>query len=117
MLLGVLKRLLVAFVLAAFLGAGFVQAMPTLQAPAAQDDIFPMTMADGGHGMPMNSPCKGKVPDCYGSMGCIFMVALPTTVTLSETALSWSRVTYPMLIGTRPGRSVEPAVGPPIRAA
>ena len=118
MLLGVLKRLLVVFVLSAFLGAGFVQAMPTLQiAAAAQDEMSATTMADGGPGMPMNSPCKGKVPNCYGSMGCLFMVALPTAVTLSETTLSWSRVTYPMVVGTRPGRSVEPAIGPPIRAA
>lgn len=109
------------FVIGAFLGTGFMQPTLTAQSASASDAMSGMIMADSSPSLPTDMPCKGKgkgkVPDCFSSMGCIFMLALPTTFTPSETMLPWSLVSYADAIDTRGGRSVEPDIGPPIRLA
>lgn len=97
------------FVLGAFLCAGLGQW--TMSADAAPMAGLTMTMDSGG-GMPM--PCKSSLPNCVSDIGCIFMVALPAAFVPTMTQLTWSRLTYQNTISVLAGRSLEPAIGPPI---
>jgi hypothetical protein len=99
-------------VLGAFLCVGLGQSMPSADA-APTGDGMTMDMGDGGT-MPM--PCKGKIPDCYSGIGCIFMVALPPAYTPTATPLAWSRIVYASVTASRAGTSLEPDLGPPIHA-
>ena len=72
-----------------------------------------MDMGDTGS-MPM--PCKSKLPNCFSSIGCIFMVALPPAYTPTATQLTWLRVVYTSVTSSQAGMSLEPDLGPPIHA-
>lgn len=63
-------------------------------------------------GMPM--PCKSNIPNCFSSIGCVFMVALPPAYTPTETQLTWSRIVYSSVASSQKGMSLEPDIGPPI---
>jgi len=103
-----IRRIGMVVVLGAFLGAGFVQAIP----PAMQMSSD-MTMVDHDSGdKPM--PCKGMVPVCMTDIGCIFMVGLPVSHTAIATVLSWSRVDYGAFTQQGEGLSHQPDLGPPI---
>ena len=113
---GPLRRVFMLIVLGAFLCVGLGQPMPSAGAgPTGSMAGMSMTidMGDGGT-MPM--PCKGKIPNCYSSTGCIFMVALPPAYTPTATQLVWSRVVYPGVASSHAGLSLEPDLGPPIHA-
>ncbi len=74
---GLLRRVFMLIVLGAFLCVGLGQPMPSADAnPTGDMAGMSMTM-DMSHDGNMPMPCKGKIPDCYSSMGCIFMAALP----------------------------------------
>ena len=72
-----------------------------------------MDMGDSGS-MPM--PCKSNLPNCFSSIGCIFMVAIPPAYTPTATPLTWSRVVYASVSSSQVGMSLEPDLGPPIHA-
>ena len=116
MLFGSLRRVFMLIVLGAFLCVGLGQALPSADTtPTGGIAERSMTMAMGGGGTtPM--PCKGKIPDCYSSMGCIFMAALPPTYTPTAAQPVWSRVVYPSVASWHSGLSLEPDLGPPIHA-
>lgn len=115
-----LRRVFMLIVLGAFMCVGIGQPMPFAQAtPTSDMPGMSMTM-DMGDGsampMPMPMPCKGKIPNCYSSMGCIFMVALPPAYTPTATQLAWSRVVYASVASRHAGLSLQPDLGPPIHA-
>ena len=113
---GPLRRVFMLIVLGSFLCIGLGQPMPSADA-APMGDMSGMSMTMGmGDGGTMPMPCKGKIPDCYSSMGCIFMVALPPGYTPTATQLVWSRVVYPGVASSHAGLSFEPDLGPPIHA-
>ena len=100
------------FVLGAYLCVGLGQPVPSAYAANTGMSVT-MDMADGGT-MPM--PCKAKIPDCYSSIGCIFMVALPLAYIPTATPTAWSRIVYASVTVARAGTSLEPDLGPPIHA-
>lgn len=100
------------FVLGTFVCAGLGQPMPTADAaPAGGMAGMSVAMGDTGS-MPM--PCKSTLPDCFSSIGCIFMVALPPAYTPVATHLIWSRIVYASVSASPTGMSLEPDLGPPI---
>ena len=111
---GAIKRWFMLFVLAAFLCVGLGQPMPSADAATTGDGMS--MMMDMGDGSTMPMPCKGKIPDCFSSVGCIFMVALPPAHTSTATLLVWSRVVYPSATSSHAGTLLEPDLGPPIQA-
>ena len=63
-------------------------------------------------------PCKHTAPTCITDLGCVFLVGLPTIpdpTLLTLTALS--SVRYPGSPDALQGRSIKPAIGPPISRA
>ena len=100
------------FVLGAFMCAGLGQPVPAADAAPAGDMAgMPMAMGDTGS-VPM--PCKGNLPNCFSSGGCIFMVALPPAYTPIATQFTWSRIVYASASASPAGMSLEPDIGPPI---
>lgn len=116
MLIGLLRRVLMLVVLGAFLCVGLGQPVPSLDAAPTGDMAGMSVVMDMGDGSTMPMPCKGKIPNCYSSMGCIFMVAFPPGYTPTATQLVWSRVVYPGTVTWHAGLSLEPDLGPPIHA-
>mgnify|MGYP000273470758 CR=1 FL=1 len=113
---GPLRRVFMLIVLGAFLCVGLGQPTPSVDATPTGDMAgmsMTMDMSDSGT-MPV--PCKGKIPNCYSSMGCIFLVAIPPAYTPTATQLAWSRVAYPSVASSHAGLSLEPDLGPPIHA-
>ena len=108
---GPIKRWFMLFVLGAFLCAGLVQPMPTADA-APMGGMSMATDTGNTGGMPM--PCKSNLPNCFSSIGCIFMVALPPAYASTSTQLAWSRIVYASVTASRVGTSLQPDLGPPI---
>jgi len=113
-----LRRIVSLLIVTAYLAAGMIQAPAMAVHPAmanAAMDGMAMTGTvpqDGGnHGM----PCKGSLPGCVTELGCMFMVGLAAPPELGLLAApAWSPVAYPPLHETFGGRSIKPALGPPI---
>ena len=113
---GPIRRLFMFLVLGAFLCAG-------LTLPASTADAIPMDgmiamsasmdMGDAGNA-PM--PCKSTLPNCFSSIGCIFMVALPPAYTPTSSPVAWSAVVYASFTAPLAGMSRKPDLGPPIHA-
>ena len=107
------QRLLALLIVAVYFGATVIQAAAMTPAPVAPMADGMMHQSDGSSD-PM--PCQGKkIPPCVSDFGCVFLVSLPALPTLGfSTATEWSVVAYG---GTSPslhGRSIKPALGPPI---
>ena len=101
-------------VLSAFLCAGLGQTMPTAAATPTGGMIGMSTAMDMGDTSSMPMPCKSKLPYCFSSIGCIFMVALLPAYAPAATPLAWSRIVYSSVNASRVGTSLEPDLGPPI---
>jgi hypothetical protein len=62
-------------------------------------------------------PCKGMLPGCVTDLGCIFLVSLPAPDPTLVTVTAWSSVIYTGSSELLRGRSIKPALGPPISLA
>jgi hypothetical protein len=104
-----IRRLVVALSLLAFVGAGLVSPMA-----AAQPDKQ-MSMENTSDGsMPC---CPEKALSCITDVGCAFLVGLPLSPSLTSTILSWSPLAYAITHDGGEGLSLQPALGPPILPA
>jgi hypothetical protein len=57
------------------------------------------------------------VPGCVTDLGCIFLMSLAAPDLTLVTVTAWSSVTYPGLDQALRGRTIKPALGPPISLA
>src|SRR5438445_12785772 len=62
-------------------------------------------------------PCKGMLPGCVTDLGCIFLLSLPAPNVTLFTVTAWLSVIYDNASEALPGRTVKPALGPPISLA
>jgi hypothetical protein len=62
-------------------------------------------------------PCKGKKRGCVSDLGCIFLVSLPAPDLTLVTVTAWSFVSYDYAFQGLRGRTIKPALGPPIPLA
>jgi hypothetical protein len=123
MMSGILRRMVVALSLLAFLSGMTVQAIPSAQAlnlsiaerAAKADPECPrMAMEHHGDSMPVPLPCKGVMLDCVKQMGCLGTPALPDRSAAVSAPVSYSFVAYWAPCPALSGQDVEPDLFPPI---
>ena len=112
-----LYRILALLFAAAYIGATMLQAGPTYVASAdmSGSSINGMMHEQDGPGHKM--PCKGMLPNCVTDIGCIFLVSVPAPDLRLVTATTWSSVIYDSAPEELGGRTIKPALGPPISLA
>jgi hypothetical protein len=112
-----LRRILVLLIVTAYVGATVFQVAPVFAASAATGcaAMIGMMHEDPGQGEKM--PCKGMPPGCITDIGCIFLVSVPTPNLTLVTMTTWSSVIYDNASDALRGRTIKPALGPPISLA
>src|SRR5262249_1337249 len=117
MLMKLLRQVLALLIVTAYIGATIVQAAPsyagTMHRAAMNHAAMGGMMHD--HDNPGDKiPCKGMLPGCVSDLGCIFLVSLPARDLTFATVTAWSSVTYDHPFQGLHGRTIKPALGPPI---
>jgi hypothetical protein len=109
-----LTRILALLVAAAYLGATMLVIVPSgiNTSSAAINDRMHEQDSPGDR-----MPCKGMPPGCVTDLGCIFLVSVPTPDLKLYTTTSWSWVIYDSVSEALRGRTIKPALGPPISLA
>jgi hypothetical protein len=117
MLVKLLRRILALLIVTAYVGATMLQVAPTYAANAdmSSSSINGIMHEHDGSGDKM--PCKGMLPNCVTDIGCIFLVSVPTPNLTLFTTTTWSSVTYDNVSEALRGRTIKPALGPPISLA
>jgi hypothetical protein len=109
-----LRRILALLIVTAYVGATVFQAAPVFAAGTdmSRSSMNGMMHEHDGPGDKM--PCKGMLPNCVTDIGCIFLVSLPTPDPNLFTVTTWSSVIYDNASEALRGRTIKPAIGPPI---
>ena len=118
-----LRRLVVALSVLAFVSGMTVQAVPsagalgisTAAADAKEDPEYPR-MAIGHHnqGMPVPAPCKGIMLDCVKQMGCLGTPALLEYSNTIGVPIAYATVVYSSSSPSWLGLGIKPDLFPPI---
>ncbi len=109
-----LRRLFALLIACAYLSVMLVAAMPIASAAAVEMGSGMMHQQGGtGNGM----PCKGKMAICATELGCVSMVSLPAPDLTASASIAWSPVAYSGSLDPLRGRTIRPALGPPISRA
>ena len=104
-----LRHFVVLLIATAYIGAASFSPPVYAEAP---DMNSSMTHEHDGPCHKM--PCKGMQDGCFSELGCIFLVSVPTPDVSLFTTTNWSSVSYIDLPEALRGRTIEPALGPPI---
>jgi len=111
----VLRRIAALLILTAYVSAVMVQLVPLAHAMSGN---MSSGMAHHQEAPTDKMPCKGAVSPCITDLGCVFLVGLPTIIDPTLLTLTaWSSVSYHGSPDALHGRSVKPAIGPPISRA
>jgi hypothetical protein len=111
-----LRRILALFIVTAYVGAT-LQALPSYAASADMSQVAVGGMMQHPDNPGDKTPCKGMLPGCVSDIGCIFLVSLPAPNAALFTLTAWSSVIYPASDQWLRGRTIKPALGPPISLA
>lgn len=115
-----LRQILTLVIVTAYIGATLLQAAPSYADTMNHAAMDHMAMSGMTHDEDQRGdkmPCKGMLPGCVSDIGCIFLVSLPAPDLTFITVTAWSSVSYdPASRGLR-GRTIKPALGPPIPLA
>ena len=123
MLVKLLRQILALLIVTAYIGATMLPAAPGHAANAAMNHAAMRGMMhhqdhqDHQDHPGDKMPCKGMLPGCITDLGCIFLVSLPAPDLAFATVTAWSSVTYDNASHGLHGRTIKPALGPPIRVA
>ena len=112
-----LRQILALLIVTAYVGATVFQVGPVF---AAGTDMSRSSMNGMVHEQDSpgdKMPCKGMLPGCVTDLGCIFLVSLPAPNVAHFTVTAWSSVIYAGSSQSLCGRSIKPALGPPISRA
>ena len=112
-----LRRILTLLIVTAYVGATMFQVAPTY---AANTDTSSAAMTGMMHDQDSphdKMPCKGMLPGCVTDIGCIFLVSLPAPDLTLVAVTVWSSVMYDNASEGLRGRTIKPALGPPISLA
>ena len=119
MLGAVLHRLVVLLTVIAFVGGMTLQLMPPKEAFAASraagsdcPHMAAMQAKDMGTAPAM--PRKGIDPECVKQMKCLGTAGLPLPQLTASAVFAYSKVAYWLLASFPGGRSIKPALLPPI---
>jgi hypothetical protein len=112
-----LRRILALLIVTAYVGATVFQAAPFFAAgtDTSRSSMNGMMHEHDGPGDKM--PCKGMLPNCVTDIGCIFLVTVTTPDLNFFTTTTWSSVIYDNASKALRGRTIKPALGPPISLA
>ena len=112
-----LRRILILLIVTAYVGATMLQVVPVYAADADMSRSSMNGMMHEHDGQTDKMPCKGMLPGCVTDLGCIFLVSLPAPNVTLFTVTAWSSVIYDKASDALPGRTIKPALGPPISPA
>jgi hypothetical protein len=112
-----LRRILTLLIVTAYVGATVLQVAPTYAAHADMSSAAMNGMMHEQDSPDDKMPCKGMLPGCVTDLGCIFLVSLPAPNVTLFTVTAWSSVIYPASDQSLRGRTIKPALGPPISLA
>jgi hypothetical protein len=117
MSVNVLRRILALLIVTAYVGATMFQVAPVYASDANMGSSSMNGMMHEQDGQSDKMPCKGVLPGCVTDLGCIFLVSLPAPTVAPFTVTAWSSVIYAGSSQALRGRSIQPALGPPISLA
>jgi hypothetical protein len=113
-----LQQILTLLIVTAYIGATMLPAAPGHAANARMNHAaMGGRMQDHQNPGDDNMPCKGMLPGCITDLGCIFLVSLPAPDLRLVGVTAWSSVSYDNASQGLHGRTIKPALGPPIRIA
>ena len=112
-----LRQILTLLIVTAYIGATMVSAAPSFAAGTQMHHAAMGGMMHDQKSPHDKMPCKGMLPGCITDLGCIFLVSLPAPDLAFTTVTAWSSVTYDNASHGLHGRTIKPALGPPIRFA
>ena len=112
-----LRRILVLLIVTAYVGATVFQVAPVFAASPETGSAAMNGMMHEQDGQGDKMPCKGMLPGCISDIGCIFLVSIPTPDLTLVTTTTWSSVIYGNASDALRGRTIKPALGPPISLA
>jgi hypothetical protein len=110
-----LRQILTLLIVTAYIGARLLPAAPSHAANAGMNHAG--MMHDHQNPGDNKMPCKGMLPGCVTDVGCIFFVTLPPPGLTVLSVTAWSSVSYDNASQGIHGRTIKPALGPPIRFA
>src|SRR5947209_4179175 len=117
-MLVLLRRLLVALTVVAFVGGMTLQASPSAAALGlpgnSQADMGCPQMATHQPAEQKPIPNRGMDSDCVKQMGCLGTPSLPTRSDEPAVPVTFSRIIYSLASRRQAGSSVEPELLPPI---
>src|SRR5215471_11144747 len=122
MMSGILRHLVVALSLLAFVSGMTVQAIPSAQALGlsmaervvkADPECPRMAMEHHSDPMSIPLPCKGIMLDCVKQMGCLGTPALPDRSVAVGVPVEYSFVSYWATHPALSSREIEPDLFPP----
>jgi hypothetical protein len=113
-----LRQILALLIMTAYVGVTVFQVAPVYPANGDMNSSSSMNgMMHEQTGQSDKMPCKGMLPNCVTDLGCIFLLSLPAAPELNVfTRTAWLSVVYPGSSHLH-GRTIEPALGPPIPLA
>jgi hypothetical protein len=118
MLLAAFRRLVVILTVIAFVGGMTLQLMPPKGAFAASRAAVPdcphMAAMQADMGSAPATPCKGMDPECVKQMGCLGIASLPLPQPALPVVFAYHKVAWWLAASSPSGRSIKPALSPPI---
>ena len=112
-----LRQILTLVIVTAYIGATLLQGGPGYAATSQMNHAAMGGMMHGQDSPGDKMPCKGMLPGCITDLGCIFLVSLPSPDLTLVTVTAWSFVRYDHTSQGLHGRTIKPALGPPIPLA
>ena len=112
-----LRRIFALLIVTAYIGATVHQVAPTYAANSHTSGSSMACMMHEPDGQTDKMPCKGMLPNCMTDIGCIFLLTMPAPDPDLFTRTSWAAVIYDTASDALRGRTIKPALGPPISLA
>jgi hypothetical protein len=113
-----LRQILTLLIVTAYIGATMLQAAPGYAATVeTRHAAMGGMMHDHQNPGDDKMPCKGMLPGCISDLGCIFLVSLPAPHLAFVGVTAWLSVSYDNASPGLHGRTIKPALGPPIPLA
>jgi hypothetical protein len=112
-----LRQILILLVVTAYIGAAMLQVATGYAASTGMNRAAMGGMMDHRDHPGDTVPCKGMLPGCVSDLGCIFLVSLPAPDLAFATVTAWSSISYDNASRGLRGRTIKPALGPPIPLA
>ena len=109
-----LRQILTLLIVTAYIGATMLPAAPSFAAGTQMHHAAMDGMMHHHENPGDKMPCKGMLPGCISDLGCIFLVSLPAPDLTLVGMTAWSSVSYDNASHGLHGRTIKPALGPPI---